>query len=196
MTKFRCNGQFRDQLCQISSRFRVPEIVGVGSLWQIYSKNKTVDVSGHSVTYLLLCIINATWLLKQWFLDAKTVTVRHRLCRTKWCRWLWTNSFVISADLRCRRPVDVELAAQTFFAILPAALPFSTDYTKHLFSSSTNVCRSLEAFGDDALYKFTFYINYERCRNGGESASSSFGRLSGRDNQTARWAKRVTAFFV
>jgi len=26
-------------------------------------KNKTVDVSGHSVTYLLLRIINATWLL-------------------------------------------------------------------------------------------------------------------------------------
>ena len=35
---------------------------------------------------------------------------------------------------------------------------FLDDYLRHFSFQSTNVCSALEAFGVDALYKFTFYL--------------------------------------
>jgi len=42
--------------------------------------------------------------------------------------------------------------------ILFAPYLFLDDYLRHFSLQSTNVCRALKAFDDDALYKFTFYL--------------------------------------
>jgi len=77
------------------------------------------------------------------------------------CQPLTNSSIILAEHVLClRRPIWIELAAQTCTQFLPTAVPFSANSLKHFFSQSTDVHRALEAF-DDALYKFIFYITLD-----------------------------------
>ena len=82
-------------------------------------------------------------------------------CQSSVCCAVLPLEFIRTSGFLCRRPHDMkETHCWDICVILFTPYLFLDDYLRHFSFQSTNVCSALEAFGVDALYKFTFYSLY------------------------------------